>query len=75
MNPWFCWWGAGPPGSGKSVFLQTLAGINRNAKGMRISADELTYNGSTFSEFVVERSAAYVSQYDMHYVSVQDAGV
>lgn len=57
----------GPPGSGKTTLLQTLAGINRKARGLRITADELTYNGHTFPEFVVERSAAYVSQYDMHY--------
>ena len=88
----------GPPGSGKTTFLRTLAGLNRRhtslkasgqpAVGLRrahciqgpawcttaarvpaclpawaqVQAQELSYNGRGFDEFVVERSAAYVSQ-------------
>jgi energy-coupling factor transporter ATP-binding protein EcfA2 len=100
----------GPPGSGKTTFLQTLAGRNRRGSklkarrgcgaaaaqegtaapaglgtaaagpdvthiaqpclaclparlpGLQVKAAELTYNGHRFDEFVVERSAAYVSQ-------------
>lgn len=57
----------GPPGSGKTTLLQTLAGINRGTKGLTVRADELSYNGRGFDEFVVERTSAYVNQYDMHY--------
>ncbi|EFN59136.1 hypothetical protein CHLNCDRAFT_137957 [Chlorella variabilis] len=60
----------GPPGSGKTTFLRTLAGLNRRHTSLKASgqpavqAQELSYNGRGFDEFVVERSAAYV---DDHY--------
>lgn len=57
----------GPPGSGKSQFLQSLAGRNRKTLGLSISAKELTYNGLSFDEFYPERSASYISQMDLHY--------
>lgn len=57
----------GPPGSGKSTFLQTLSGHNRREKSLKTQAQELTYNGKQMHEFYVERSAAYVSQNDLHY--------
>ena len=97
-----------PPGSGKSTFLKTLAGLNHSGRSglkvpprrregavqhtwgaacpclaalraraaaacwaqrppwygcpRQVEAEELTYNGHSMDEFVVERSAAYVSQ-------------
>ena len=33
----------------------------------QVVADELTYNGLSFGEFVVERSAAYINQNDIHF--------
>ena len=58
---------SGPPRSGKTTFLKTLAGLNRATPGLKVRAGELTYNGHPFSEFVVQRSAAYISQRDDHY--------
>ncbi|KAK2077910.1 hypothetical protein QBZ16_003778 [Prototheca wickerhamii] len=57
----------GPPGSGKSTMLKTLAGYNRREPGITVKAAELTYNGKQFHEFRVERSSAYISQVDIHY--------
>lgn len=57
----------GPPQSGKTTFLRTLAGLTRSTPGLKFSSSELTYNGMNLDEFVVERSAAYVSQVDLHY--------
>ncbi len=34
---------------------------------VQVTADELTYNGKDFKQFVVERSAAYISQVPCHY--------
>lgn len=57
----------GPPSSGKTTFLRTLAGLARHSREVEVRADELTYNGKTFDEFIPERSAAYISQVDLHY--------
>lgn len=57
----------GPPSSGKTTFLRTLAGLARHSREVEVHADELTYNGKTFEEFIPERSAAYISQVDLHY--------
>ncbi|KAL4447582.1 hypothetical protein ABPG75_004801 [Micractinium tetrahymenae] len=57
----------GPPGSGKTTFLQTLAGANRRDHSLKVRAQELSYNGRQLHEFFVERAAAYVSQNDLHY--------
>lgn len=57
----------GPPQSGKTTFLRTLAGLTRAARGVHVSAAELTYNGLPLDRFVPERSAAYISQEDLHY--------
>ena len=57
----------GPPQSGKTTFLRTVAGLTRHTPGLHMSSKELTYNGRNFDEFVPERSAAYVSQVDLHY--------
>ncbi|GMH32356.1 hypothetical protein BSKO_00190 [Bryopsis sp. KO-2023] len=55
----------GPPGSGKSVFLQLLAGKLKPSSTLRIRGD-LKYNGASKEEFVIERTAAYVEQLDNH---------
>ena len=51
----------GPPGAGKSVFLQTLAGRLRQGPGVKITGD-IKYNGKTQDEFVVRRTVALVDQ-------------
>ncbi|GAB4820274.1 hypothetical protein N2152v2_007320 [Parachlorella kessleri] len=56
----------GPPGSGKSVLLRTLAGRMRKLNNVQVSG-EITYNGKTFDQFIPERSAAYISQVDNHF--------
>ena len=50
----------GPPGSGKSTLLKALAG-KLGGKSPQITG-KITYNGETFSSFVPQRTAAYVSQ-------------
>ncbi|KAI8105725.1 hypothetical protein M9434_000307 [Picochlorum sp. BPE23] len=55
----------GPPGSGKSIFLQMLSGRLRLHKGLRMSGD-IKYNGEDMKDFVVQRTAGYVDQYDQH---------
>jgi ABC-type multidrug transport system ATPase subunit len=53
----------GPPGSGKTTLLLALAG--RLDKGLNVSG-KVTYNGHGMEEFVPERTAAYISQHDLH---------
>ena len=55
----------GPPGSGKSVLLQTLSGRIRKGRRLRIDGS-IKYNGEGIDEFVVQRTAGYVDQYDRH---------
>eukprot|EP00889_Picochlorum_renovo_P001436 jgi/Picre1/28466/NNA_003870.t1 len=43
----------GPPGSGKSIFLQMLSGRLRLHKGLRMSGD-IKYNGEDMKDFVSE---------------------
>ena len=50
----------GPPGSGKSTLLKALAG-KLGGKSPRITG-KISYNGESFSSFVPQRTAAYVSQ-------------
>ena len=50
----------GPPGSGKSTLLKALAG-KLGGKSPRVTG-RITYNGETFSSFIPQRTAAYVSQ-------------
>jgi ABC-type multidrug transport system ATPase subunit len=57
----------GPPQSGKTTLLRALAGLDRRTPGLKTSAGELTYNGLGLGEFVPERSAAYISQQDLHF--------
>ncbi|KAL6215163.1 hypothetical protein ACLB2K_014594 [Fragaria x ananassa] len=53
----------GPPGSGKTTLLLALAGkLGKDLKRSR----RVTYNGLGMDEFVPERTAAYISQYDLH---------
>ncbi|KAJ4718272.1 Pleiotropic drug resistance ABC transporter [Melia azedarach] len=53
----------GPPGSGKTTLLLALAGkLDPNLEvGGRV-----TYNGHEMNEFVPQRTAAYISQHDVH---------
>ncbi|XP_062206068.1 ABC transporter G family member 41-like isoform X2 [Phragmites australis] len=53
----------GPPGSGKSTLLKALAGkLQTNHK----VTGEIEYNGAKLNEFAPEKTAAYISQYDLH---------
>ncbi|KAL6842808.1 hypothetical protein ACP4OV_027652 [Aristida adscensionis] len=53
----------GPPGSGKTTLLLALAG--KLDKDLRV-AGNVTYNGHGMNEFVPQRTAAYISQHDLH---------
>ncbi|KAI7730029.1 hypothetical protein M8C21_019980 [Ambrosia artemisiifolia] len=54
----------GHPGSGKTTFLRTLAGVLQN--DLR-QTGEVTYCGHKLSEFVHQRTCAYISQHDIHH--------
>ncbi|XP_004515482.1 pleiotropic drug resistance protein 2-like [Cicer arietinum] len=54
----------GPPGSGKTTMLQALAG--KMDKDLRVSG-RVTYNGLELSEFVPQRTCAYISEHDVHH--------
>ncbi|XP_021831297.1 pleiotropic drug resistance protein 1-like [Prunus avium] len=53
----------GPPSSGKTTLLLALAG--RLDQDLKFSGS-VTYNGYEMHEFVPQRSAAYISQHDVH---------
>ncbi|XP_023516989.1 ABC transporter G family member 38-like [Cucurbita pepo subsp. pepo] len=53
----------GPPGSGKTTLLKALSG--KLDSQLQFSG-RVTYNGHEMKEFVPQRTAAYVSQYDIH---------
>ncbi|CAL9097409.1 unnamed protein product [Musa acuminata var. zebrina] len=53
----------GPPGSGKTTLLLALAG--KLSSDLKVTG-KVTYNGHDMSEFVPQRTAAYISQYDLH---------
>ncbi|KAK1279749.1 putative pleiotropic drug resistance protein 7 [Acorus gramineus] len=53
----------GPPGSGKTTLLLALAG--KLGSDLKVSG-RVTYNGHGMEEFAPERTAAYISQYDLH---------
>ncbi|CAO2839377.1 unnamed protein product [Amaranthus hypochondriacus] len=53
----------GPPGAGKTTFLQALAG--RLDKDLKV-AGKITYCGHELTEFVPQRTCAYISQNDLH---------
>ncbi|KAJ4838000.1 hypothetical protein Tsubulata_027879 [Turnera subulata] len=53
----------GPPSSGKTTLLLALAGkLDPKMK----SSGTVTYNGHMMNEFVPQRTAAYISQNDLH---------
>ncbi|XP_010099664.2 pleiotropic drug resistance protein 1, partial [Morus notabilis] len=53
----------GPPSSGKTTLLLALAG--KLDSELKFSG-RVTYNGHGMNEFVPRRTAAYISQYDVH---------
>ncbi|CAL5003529.1 unnamed protein product [Urochloa decumbens] len=53
----------GPPGSGKTTLLLALAG--RLDKDIKVTG-KVTYNGHEMTEFIPQRTAAYISQHDLH---------
>ncbi|KAJ3704201.1 hypothetical protein LUZ61_007906 [Rhynchospora tenuis] len=53
----------GPPGSGKTTLLLALAG--KLDSDLKVTG-KVTYNGHEMHEFVPERTAAYISQHDIH---------
>lgn len=53
----------GPPSSGKTTLLQTLAGKPND--DLRITG-KITYCGHEFSEFIPQRTSAFISQHDLH---------
>ncbi|KAK4798053.1 hypothetical protein SAY86_030379 [Trapa natans] len=53
----------GPPSSGKTTLLLALAGkLDKELK----TTGRVTYNGHGLNEFVPQRTAAYISQHDLH---------
>ncbi|XP_030526171.1 pleiotropic drug resistance protein 1-like isoform X2 [Rhodamnia argentea] len=53
----------GPPSSGKTTLLLALAGkLDPELK----TTGRVTYNGHGLNEFVPQRTAAYISQHDLH---------
>ncbi|KAJ7962917.1 Pleiotropic drug resistance protein 1 [Quillaja saponaria] len=53
----------GPPSSGKTTLLLALAG--KLDQDLQVSG-RVTYNGHGMEEFVPQRTAAYISQHDVH---------
>ncbi|KAL6533835.1 transcription factor [Orobanche hederae] len=53
----------GPPSSGKTTLLLALAG--KLDPTLKVSG-RVTYNGHGMDEFVPQRTAAYISQHDLH---------
>ncbi|KAI4348999.1 hypothetical protein L6164_009658 [Bauhinia variegata] len=54
----------GPPGAGKTTLLMALAG--KLDWDLRKSG-RITYCGHAFSEFVPQKTCAYISQHDLHH--------
>ncbi|RXH83495.1 hypothetical protein DVH24_005748 [Malus domestica] len=54
----------GPPASGKTTFLKALTG--QLDDDLRVTG-KITYCGHELSEFVPQRTSAYISQHDLHY--------
>lgn len=54
----------GPPGSGKTTLLRALAGVLES--DLRVTG-EVTYCGHQMSEFIPQRTCAYISQHDVHH--------
>ncbi|KAL3686206.1 hypothetical protein R1sor_004228 [Riccia sorocarpa] len=54
----------GPPASGKTTFLRALSGKLEDAS-LKVSG-KVTYNGHEMTEFVPQKTSAYISQNDFH---------
>ncbi|GAA0142444.1 ATP-binding cassette [Lithospermum erythrorhizon] len=54
----------GPPGSGKTMLLKALSGALD--KELRVTG-RVTYCGHEMSEFILQRTCAYISQHDLHH--------
>ncbi|XP_059667475.1 pleiotropic drug resistance protein 2-like [Cornus florida] len=54
----------GPPGAGKTTLLLALAG--KLDQDLKVSG-RVTYCGHELTEFVPQRTCAYISQHDLHY--------
>ncbi|KAH9321631.1 hypothetical protein KI387_016270, partial [Taxus chinensis] len=57
----------GPPSAGKTTLLTTLAG--EPDRNLRI-AGNVAYNGHSLTEFVPQRTSAYISQHDLHHAEM-----
>nr|CAB3490651.1 unnamed protein product [Digitaria exilis] len=56
----------GPPGCGKTTLLKALAGkLNGAASSLKVTG-EIEYNGVSLKDFVPEKTAVYIDQYDLH---------
>ncbi|KAJ7553408.1 hypothetical protein O6H91_06G097000 [Diphasiastrum complanatum] len=53
----------GPPNAGKTTLLLALAG--KLDEDLKVSG-RITYNGHELTEFVPQRTSAYISQHDLH---------
>nr|QVT92349.1 ABC transporter [Salvia miltiorrhiza] len=54
----------GPPGAGKTTFLLSLAGkLDHNLR----KSGKITFCGHDLSEFVPQKTCAYISQHDLHH--------
>ncbi|KAJ7535346.1 hypothetical protein O6H91_12G029400 [Diphasiastrum complanatum] len=53
----------GPPGSGKTTLLLALAG--KLHRDLQVTGT-ISYNGHFLSEFVPQKTSAYISQHDLH---------
>ncbi|CAN4105849.1 unnamed protein product [Withania somnifera] len=54
----------GPPGAGKTTLLKALAGVPD--KDLRVSG-KISYCGHELTEFIPQRTCAYISQHDLHH--------
>ncbi|XP_059307691.1 pleiotropic drug resistance protein 2-like isoform X1 [Lycium ferocissimum] len=54
----------GPPGAGKTTLLKALAGVPD--KDLRVNG-RISYCGHELSEFIPQRTCAYISQHDIHH--------
>ncbi|KAJ8768124.1 hypothetical protein K2173_021064 [Erythroxylum novogranatense] len=54
----------GPPSSGRTTLLKTLAG--KLEDDLKVSG-KVSYCGHEFSEFVSQKTCAYISQHDLHF--------